>query len=85
MYPEFVDAFNRNLNLTFALRDEKQQGLPARRWAHLAKRRRELFKSDPKSTSQTALEGRLTEAGLSGPTSDNDGDGEQEGNHSLTH
>ena len=28
MYPEFVETFNYNLNITFNLRDENQQGLP---------------------------------------------------------
>lgn len=81
MYPEFVDSFNQHLNITFNLRDEKQQGLPAMRWAHLAKKRRELFnKTDRNIVSQTdqTLEGRLTEAGLSAPPSDVDED-EQEG------
>jgi hypothetical protein len=28
MYPEFIASFNSNLNITFNLRDENQQGLP---------------------------------------------------------
>lgn len=27
MYPEFVESFNRNLNITFNLRDETQKGV----------------------------------------------------------
>lgn len=29
MYPEFVESFNKNLNITFNLRDENQKCLPA--------------------------------------------------------
>lgn len=37
MYPEFVESFNNNLNITFELRDENQAGLPAMRFRRDAK------------------------------------------------
>lgn len=79
MYPEFVDNFNTNLNITFNLRDQKQKGLPAMRWAHLAKKRRQLFRDAArlgKTPEQLLMANRMTEAGLSEPQSDE----EQEGN-----
>ena len=76
MYPEFVDSFNQNLNITFNLRDENQQGLPAMRWAHLAKKRRQLFKNAANlSQTDQLLDTRITEAALSEPQSDEDAEG----------
>lgn len=40
MYPEFVESFNLNLNITFELRDENQAGLPAMRFRRDAKGKR---------------------------------------------
>ena len=40
MYPEFVESFNANLNITYDLRDESQAGLPAMRFRRDAKGKR---------------------------------------------
>lgn len=40
MWPEFVESFNQNLNITFDLRDETQAGLPAMRFRRDAKGKR---------------------------------------------
>ena len=40
MWPEFVESFNANLNITFDLRDESQAGLPAMRFRRDGKGKR---------------------------------------------
>lgn len=41
MYPEFIESFNKNLRITFNLRDESQKGVTVSRFARTTRATRD--------------------------------------------